>query len=117
MASRAIFLIALLFAPLVANGDSQVSEPPPQVLQDLKTKVIYYLESDRRHVSAIGPEGKFLWCCQVILAPKNDFQRVFRIDRIELNGDDIRVVAFEGSWGVGTISKTTGVYSPPTVTQ
>jgi len=33
----------------------------PKVLRDAKTKIIYYLESDGRHVSAISPDGKLLW--------------------------------------------------------
>ena len=33
----------------------------PRVLQDPKTKVIFYLESNRHHLSAISPEGKLLW--------------------------------------------------------
>jgi len=33
----------------------------PNVLIDPRTKVIYYLESDGRHISAISPDGKLLW--------------------------------------------------------
>ena len=33
----------------------------PKVLHDAKTKIIFYLESDGRHISAISPEGKLLW--------------------------------------------------------
>ena len=33
----------------------------PQAIQDPVTKVIYYLESDGRHIAAIRPDGKILW--------------------------------------------------------
>ena len=33
----------------------------PKVLVDLQTRIIYYLESDGRHISAISPNGKLLW--------------------------------------------------------
>ena len=113
MASRAIFLVALLLAPLVAEG----ATPVPQVLQDSKTKVIYYLESDRRHVSAIDSEGKLLWCREVFPPSQNGSERPFSIDHIGWDGDDISVVVWVGAWGEGKINKSTGAYSPPLVTQ
>ena len=33
----------------------------PKVLHDAKTKIIFYLESDGRHISSISPDGKLLW--------------------------------------------------------
>jgi len=33
----------------------------PKVIRDAKTKIIFYLESDGRDISAIGPDGKLLW--------------------------------------------------------
>ena len=33
----------------------------PKVLEDAKTRIIFYLESDGRHISAISPEAKLLW--------------------------------------------------------
>jgi hypothetical protein len=41
-------------------------DPPPKVLLDLKTNVMYYLEPDLRHIDAINPKSKLLWRCQVI---------------------------------------------------
>ena len=114
MAKRAILLVTLFLAPLLASGDS----PVPQVLQDSKTKVIYYLESDRRHVSAIDPEGKLLWCCEVFRAPTNVFRRPPFIDRISCDGEDIAVGVWTGkSAGYGKINKVTGAYNLPTATQ
>jgi len=117
MVLRTFLPIALLLVPLVASGNSPVPASPPQVLQDSKTKIIYYLESDRRHVAAIASDGKLLWCCEVIRTPQNDFQRAFHIDHIGWDGDDISVVVWAGAGGVGKINKSTGAYSPPTVTQ
>ncbi len=34
----------------------------PQVLRSPQTRTIYSLESDGRHVTAISPEGKVIWC-------------------------------------------------------
>lgn len=33
----------------------------PKAIQDPATKIIFYLESDGRHISAISPDGKLLW--------------------------------------------------------
>jgi len=46
-------------------GDPSLPEHQPEVLKDPKTKIVYYLESDRRHIAAISTEGKLLWCCEV----------------------------------------------------
>lgn len=40
-------------------NDPQTVEP--KVLVDPQTRITYYLESDGRHVSAIGSDGKLLW--------------------------------------------------------
>jgi hypothetical protein len=42
---------------LVINQDFVM----PKILVDPQTKVIFYLESDGRHISAISPKGKLLW--------------------------------------------------------
>jgi hypothetical protein len=54
----AILLFALSLAPIKANTDTA---PSPHVVQDPKTKVIFYLESDQHHIAAINPQGKLLW--------------------------------------------------------
>jgi hypothetical protein len=61
MASPAILWAGLLLTTLVVSGDRAPVEVQPQILQDSKTNVIYYLESDRRHIAAISPDGKLLW--------------------------------------------------------
>ena len=51
-------------------GDPQIAvvADSQKVIQDPKTKVIYYLESDLRHIAALSPDGKLLWCCEVVPA-------------------------------------------------
>ena len=75
------------------------------------------MDPDGRHVVAVSPDGKLLWRCEVLPAPKNDVQRGFRITYIEQDGNDIRVGIWEGSMGTGKINKSTGAYTPPTITQ
>src|SRR5689334_19888463 len=60
--------IALLFAVLApARGDHYYvghytyAFPGPQAYRDPSVPVVYYVESDGRHVSAIGLDGKVLW--------------------------------------------------------
>jgi hypothetical protein len=114
MALRAILVVALSLAPFIAEGGS----PVPQVLQDSKTKVIYYLESDRRHISAVDVGGKLLWCCEVFPIPKINYRLPPNIDHISWDGDEIDVGVWTGkSGGYGKIDKQTGVFSPPTITE
>ena len=67
-----VFMLNLLIiTSWTAYGDVPVAsaaEQPPQVIQDPKTKVVYYLESDRRHVAAISPSGRLLWCQELFFA-------------------------------------------------
>ena len=71
-----IALAAFLFNGVVRADDtskpSASDSTSPRILQDPKTKVIYYLESDDCHVVAISPEGKLLWSVQVLPA---DFKK------------------------------------------
>jgi hypothetical protein len=83
-------------------------ELPPQVIQDQKTKVVYYLESDRRHVAAISPEGKLLWCCEVI---PTVYVKSMHIAKIGFIDDCISVTIWRSGYGGGRINKNTGIYS------
>jgi hypothetical protein len=61
----------MLFAPPFPAPAQQVPQSTvtvvdewhvvPVVLRDPKTKILYILESDGRHISAITPAGKLLW--------------------------------------------------------
>src|SRR5471032_2960406 len=65
-----VLLSLLLFTSGAVWGDPRaaVVAEGQKVIQDPKTKVIYYLESDLRHIAALSPDGKLLWCCEVVPA-------------------------------------------------
>jgi hypothetical protein len=87
---------------------------PPKAILDSKSKVIYYLESDRRTVVAITPEGQVLWRCQPKPFPPRKFRwYVEKID-LETAGDGkeyVGVTIFESGYGGGFIDKKTGAYN------
>jgi hypothetical protein len=104
--ARTIFLTLLLPSTLLA-GDSAWSKPI--VLQDPVTKVVFYLESDRRHVAAISPEGKLLWCAEIIRSGEAGGQ-AFSISDIGFkNKDFLQYAGWAGGGIGGTIDKKTGV--------
>jgi hypothetical protein len=123
-----VFLIVLASLTSAAVfGDTPVVVTlgrPAQLLKDQKTKVVYYVESDRRHVAAISPDGKLLWRCQVLRAT-TDWEKGFYISSLEFwhpgdypagdikNGEDyLYVLMWKGGGGCGTINKKTGVFAP-----
>ena len=81
----------------------------PLAVQDSKTKVIYYLESDHRHVAAIDPEGKLLWCCEV-LSEKESKEYHHYVANILLipDKDFISVGIWVGGFTAAWINKKTG---------
>jgi hypothetical protein len=110
--------------PRLVIGDAAITVTPaqsPQILQDPKTKVVYYLESDRRHVAAISPSGKLLWCRELVFASSPLWISVRRISFWNTgdypfksgSGDDYISVTFvvhEYGFGgtKGIINKKTG---------
>jgi hypothetical protein len=99
MGLRAIFFIILLIAPLIARAGS----PEPRVLQDPKTKVVFYLESDLHHIAAISLEGKLLWCTTVPPSAQ------LRIESFKLSPQGSIDVDLEGSGsGQAIIDEKTG---------
>lgn len=68
-----LITLLVLTASISWGDDADFSEwgvsHVPQILKDPKTGVIFYLESDRRHISAIAPDGKLLWCREVVPPP------------------------------------------------
>jgi hypothetical protein len=57
-----VCLVALGFFSVSAQNVTQPEEfHAPRILRDSKTGIVFYLESDRRHVCAISPDGKLLW--------------------------------------------------------
>ena len=101
----------------------------PQVLLDPTTKVVFYLESDRRHVAAISPDGKILWCSEIVSARGNKKRDdpgplgigTFRfddpndnVDGPKTGGGYLRVGIFGIGFGglTGYIDKKTGKFHP-----
>ncbi len=97
----------------------------PEVLVDPKTKVVFYLESDRRHVSAISPEGKILWCVEIVPPREKVLQDgagplgigMFRfaasnehVDSQDKGDECLKISVFGVGFGgtVGYINKATG---------
>ena len=78
-----------------------------RVVQDPTTKVLYYVESDQRHVAAIDPSGKLLWCCEVI-SPTKKYNFITGIDP---EGNYLGVVIWRVGQGGGKIDVRTGVYT------
>ena len=109
--TKFVFLVSLLSLTGAVKDDSVPATEfiAPQALQDSRTKVIYYLESDHRHVAAIDPEGKLLWCCEV-LSEKECKEYHHYVANILVNPDKdfisvgIWVVGFRTAW----INKKTG---------
>ena len=81
-----------------------------KVLQDPKTKVIYYLESDLRHIAALSPDGKLLWCCKVIPATAAPRVHIISFGFYVKDDDLIGVTSNPVGLAWGIIHKKTGVY-------
>jgi len=60
------FLVALMVTSATAETPAQALEnssrsPIPRIFKDPGTGIIFYSESDGRHVAAISPDGTLLW--------------------------------------------------------
>ena len=108
----------LLFSLLLLTPGALFGDPleahvflSQRVIQDPKTKVIYYLESDLRHIAALSPDGKLLWCCEVV--PSSEKPRVHVI-YFGFDKDEDLVIDVETNptgIGYGSIDKIIGHYS------
>jgi hypothetical protein len=87
--------------------DKRLLQIHERAVQDPITKVLYYVESDQRHVAALDPAGKLLWCCDVIPPAK----KWFFITSIDPKGEFLEVVVWRVGQGGGRIDKKTGVYT------
>lgn len=107
-----IFLLGMfLLMSCTAFGEPPTAVPADskKVIQDPRTKVIYYLESDLRHIAALSPDGKLLWCCGVVpaSAPRRVHIISFGFDEDDLVID---VDSNPVGPGYGVIDKITGHY-------
>jgi len=82
----------------------------PQAIQDSRTKVIYYLESDHRHVAAVDPQGNILWCCEVVKEKESNGHHHY-IAGLEVDPDKdfISVSVWVDGFQSARINKKTGV--------
>jgi len=119
MKMRLWFFLLLFITTSLAFGDKQASTGlPVPVLQDPKTKINFYLESDRRHIAAVSPEGKLLWCCEVTtITPDRDktcpnwYITDFKLETNPGTGKKmIDVTIWESGYGGGWIDLQTGQY-------
>jgi hypothetical protein len=118
---KLLVLSSLILAATFRDAlGSDSPDSPPRVLQDPKTKVVYYLESDQCHIAAISPDGKLLWCLQVM--PSNYKERGFKLQGFGFwhpgnfqpmdgsKGEDCIVVfSWVGTMMTTVINKKTGV--------
>jgi hypothetical protein len=106
-------LLSVLFCFESVHGQAS-TQFPAKAIKDPQTGVIYYEESDRRHIAAISAEGKLLWCCEVL--PFRDKGTLFITD-FGVGGDKIWVSAFVGGMTSGAIDIKTGVFTGSGIVQ
>jgi hypothetical protein len=85
----------------------------PKSIEDTQSQVIYYLESDRCHVSAIDHQGKVLWCCAV-LSPADKARGMYIMNIVldsSKEGSRVGVHVWRGGQGGGSIDEKTGIYT------
>ena len=52
-----------------SNWTLKINHPPPAIsppytYKHKETQIVFYIESDGRHITALDPSGKILWCRQ-----------------------------------------------------
>jgi hypothetical protein len=104
-------LLILMSSPVFADPSMVMVENGQKVIQDPKTKVIYYLESDLRHIAALSPDGKLLWCCEVVPASAPTRVHILSFGIDAKNESYLDVSTNPAGLAYGIISKKTGVYS------
>jgi hypothetical protein len=103
----AFVLSLFLVLPICADDTFATTKHGPRVVQDPTSKIVFYLESDQCHVSAISPEGKLLWS-------KNLFPYARLSPHIEKfavsSGGNLQIEGTGGSYGsmVATLKGKTG---------
>jgi len=107
-------LLSLLFLTLsmaFGKAPSAVGPDAKRVIQDPITKVIYYLESDLRHIAALSPDGKLLWSCEVIPSTMERRVRILNFSFNSKNENTIFVLSNNVGPTYGNIDKKSGVYT------
>ncbi len=75
-----------------SNWTLKINYPPPAIplpyaYKDADSGIMFYVETDGRHVTAISPEGKILWCKDPFLDGhlehyRTDTPRIVFIDKV-----------------------------------
>jgi hypothetical protein len=94
----------------VAYGDMPIAIP--YTYKDADSGIIFYVESDGRHVTAISPEGKILWTRDPFADAHLPFYRTQtpRIVQIGRNGSWLLFIKFNSSQ-CGSIDVKTGHFT------
>ena len=103
-------LLLLTSIALFGEALTAVVADSQKVIQDPKTEIIYYLESDLRHIAALSPDGKLLWCCEVIPASAPSRVHVLSFDFNNKDDHLIDVISNPAGPEYGIIHKNTGNY-------
>jgi len=123
MVRRYLLLPGLLFLmPVAVWGDVVVAavEDPQQVIRDRKTRfvhcldsktrIMYYLESDLRHVAALTPNGGMLWRCDAVPPASPAGAHVISLALSKSDKSVIEVGEILAGPACGEIDKKTGHY-------
>jgi hypothetical protein len=110
MISKAILPIALgvLLLPAVGLADPKkppLSTPQERIVQDVKTKITYYLESDQLHLVAISQDGKILWVAD------SQVMRFWHITKFKVSNGILDVEGWNGQ-GQAIFDCKTGSMGP-----
>jgi hypothetical protein len=113
MKAHLVLLSLLLLTSGAVFGDAltAVVSDSKKVIQDPKTRVTYYLESDLRHIAAISSDGKLLWCCEVIPATMEPRVHILDFGFSSKKENMIFVVSNNIGPTYGNIDKKSGVYT------
>jgi hypothetical protein len=120
-----LLLCLLFFAPASSAADPDAGRGVPKILRDARTGIIFYLESDHRHVAAIRESGQLLWNRNPVADQKLSASRPespyivdftfidptwWKIHRWLGKADDFISVSFNTSQ-FGVLDKRTGAYT------
>jgi len=111
---KSLFLLSLLFitsSTVFGDALTAVVADSRKVIQDPKTKVIYYLESDLRHIAALSPDGKLLWCCEVVPATVEHRVHILSFGLRAHDENFLDVTSNPAGPAYGIINKKSGVYT------
>ena len=75
----------------------------PQAYKDADSGVVFYVESDGRHVSAISPDGRILWCRDPFADSHLEFYRTMTLHIIYIGKASPRAETYLATNGIPKI--------------